>query len=189
MSEDSRRELARGFCSGRTVRRFCGDERPTASRADAKWSEGECPVALESRIWARPLRVIVVAVAATLALVAFQYYVVFLGLVGYHPDVRDPVTASEKVACFRAVVFIGRRQACAEGFTAQSSLPAAAAVNFVACVVAAAVPVLVAGGRRWREATEARTIGLSAAVLAALPIVLWAFVSTFGILIASALSD
>lgn len=146
-------------------------------------------MALESSIWARPLRVIVVAVAATLALVAFQYYVVFLGLVGYHPDVRGPVTASEKVACFRAVVFIGRRQACAEGFTAQSSLPAAAAVNFVACLVAAAVPVLVAGGRRWREATEARTIGLSAAVLAALPIVLWAFMSTFGILIASALSD
>jgi hypothetical protein len=33
---------------------------------------------------------------------------VFLGLVGYHPEARGPVTASEKVACFRAVALAGR---------------------------------------------------------------------------------
>lgn len=127
--------------------------------------------------------------AAVLALVAFQYYVVFLGLVGYRPEVRFPVSASEKWACFRAVVFIGRRQACAEGFTSQGSLPAASAVNFVACLVAASLPVLVAGGRRWREVTEGRLIAFAASAVTALPFVLWALVSTFGFLIASALSD
>jgi hypothetical protein len=146
-------------------------------------------VALENSTWIRPICVVAAAVAAALALVAFQYYVVFLGHVGYHPDVPFTVATSEKWACFRAVVFIGRRLACAEGFTSQSSLPAASAVNFVACLVAASVPVLVAGGRRWKDATEPRLIGLSIAAVAALPIVAWALVSTFGILIASALSD
>ena len=146
-------------------------------------------MAPENSTWVRPIRFIAVALAAMLALVAFQYYVVFLGLVGYHPDVPFTVATSEKWACFRAVVFVGRREACAEGFTSQSSLPAASAVNFVACLVAASVPVLVAGGRRWKDATEPRLIGFSMAAVAALPIVAWALVSTFGILIASALSD
>ncbi len=167
---------------------MCGDKPPSAGRAN-KSTEGDRPVALERSIWGRPLRVFVVAVAAILAVVAFQYYVVFLGLVGYHPDVRVPVATSEKVACFRAVVFIGRRQACTEGFTAERSLPAAAAVNFVACLIAAAAPMLVAARRRWREATAARTTAFSVAIAAVLPIVAWAFMSTFGILIASALSD
>lgn len=144
---------------------------------------------LDNSTWIRPIRVVAAAVVAVLALVAFQYYVVFLGLVGYHPDVPFTVATSEKWACFRAVVFIGRRQACAEGFTSQGSLPAAAAVNFVACLVAASVPILLAGGRRWRDAMDARLLGFSMAAVAALPIVVWALVSTFGILIASALSD
>jgi hypothetical protein len=146
-------------------------------------------VGLDNSTWIRPIRVVAAAVVAVLALVAFQYYVVFLGLVGYHPDVPFTVATSEKWACFRAVVFIGRRQACAEGFTSQGSLPAAAAVNFVACLVAASVPILLAGGRRWRDAMDARLLGFSMAAVAALPIVVWALVSTFGILIASALSD
>ena len=146
-------------------------------------------MALRDATWFRAMCVIAVAIAAVLALLAFQYYVVFLGLVGYHPEVRFPVSSSEKWACFRAVVFIGRRQACAEGFTSQGSLPAAAAVNFVACLVAASLPVLAAGGRRWREVTEARLIAFSVSAVTVLPFLLWALVSTFGFLIASALSD
>jgi hypothetical protein len=146
-------------------------------------------VALRDATWCRPVCVIAVAMAAVLALVAFQYYVVFLGLVGYNPEVRVPVSGSEKWACFRAVVFIGRRQACAEGFTSQNSLPTASAVNFVACLVAASLPVLVAGRRRWREVTDGQLIALAASAVTALPFLLWALVSTFGFLIASGLSD
>ena len=142
----------------------------------------------EAASWRGPALVIVVAVVGIVALLAFQYFAVFLGLVGYHPDVRAPVTSAEKWRCFRGVVFIGSRRACAEGFTSDSAIGTAPAVNLLAGLVAASAPVLVAVYQRRRAAGDGLAVLILSAVIA-VPVVVWALVSSFGLLIAPALAD
>ena len=70
MSGRSRRGLARdAMLLLGTERRSFGDERPTAGTGDAEWVGGPSPSGARGLALARPLRVIVIAVAATFALV------------------------------------------------------------------------------------------------------------------------
>lgn len=114
---------------------------------------------------------------------------VFLGLIGFHPDQPFPVTSSQRVDCFRSIVFLGPRFRCPEGFLTRSAFGSAAVANFVGCLVAASLPVMVAGGRDWRERSDEKLIALSTSALTALPILAWALVSSFGFLIGSALAN
>ena len=136
--------------------------------------------------WLRAGGVVAVAVVAIWVLLAFQYFVVFLGLIGFQPDQPFPITSSQRVDCFRSIVFLGPRFRCPEGFPSRSAFGSAAAANFVGCLVAASLPVLVAGGRNWRQRSDEKLIALSASALTALPFLAWALVSSFGFLIGSA---
>ena len=137
----------------------------------------------------RVASVVAAAIAAIAILLAFQYFVLFLGLIGFHPDQPFPVTSSQRVDCFRSIVFLGPRFRCPEGFPTRSAFGTAAVANFVVCLVAASLPVMVAGGRSWRKRSEEKLIALSTSALTALPILAWALVSSFGFLIGSALAN
>lgn len=91
--------------------------------------------------------------------------------------------------CFRSIVFLGPRFRCPEGFPSRGAFGSAAVLNFAACLVAASLPVLVAGGRNWRQRSEEKLIALSASALTALPFLAWAVVSSFGFLIGSVLAN
>lgn len=121
------------------------------------------------------------------ALVVFQYVVVFLGVVGYNPQVEAPVTTGDRVSCFRAIVFVGPRYACSEGFVGGNSEIGAAALNMLGGVAAAAGVAAVGGVHRYRRVTSEHTAAFGAAVLSTLLILGWTLVSTFGLLLRPAL--
>jgi hypothetical protein len=139
--------------------------------------------------WSRAGGVVAIAVAAIGVLFAFQYFVVFLGLIGFHPDQPFPITSSQRLNCFRSLVFLGSRFRCPEGFPSRSAFGSAAVANFAGCLVAASLPVVVARGRNRRQRGDEKVFALSASALIALPFLAWALVSSFGFLIGSALAN
>ena len=139
------------------------------------------------------IRMVGVGVAAltiAAALLAFQYFFVFLGLLGYGPEPPPPVTTADKVDCFRSIVFLGPRYTCPEGFLTQPTEgPTLAAVNLLGALLAPLVLVLVGGARRFRQLESHELFPFAFSVILALPFLPWALVSSVGFLLSRTLSN